>query len=419
MTAKVRKLVRGEERAFVESVHTPFLDPPTEDPDSEWNLDHWASRTDVERSWVAEARGRFVANCATHTMDLTVPGGPGQPCPIIPMGGLTAVGVHPTHRRQGLLSQMMSIMLEDCRRRGEPVAGLIASESVIYGRFGFGHATNRVKLRIDSGRSQFVRPAAAVDLELVNRDAASKVMAAIFESQRTTRPGEPNRSSGAWDLITADRAEQRGGGRGLFVAVCDGGFVRYRARDYEILHGERSEILVEELRGMTPEIEAALWRFVFDLDLIGPVIAKCRPVDEPLRWRLADPRQLQATRVDDFLWLRILDVPAALEGRGYRRSARLVLDLLPPLAGDSPADPAVGRWVLDASPEGASCRPALPGESADLRMEITDLGSLYLGGFSASLLAAGGRVQELTAGSLDVADALFANPLAPFTSTGF
>ena len=130
---------------------------------------------------------------------------------------------------------------------------------------------------------------------------------------------------------------------------------------------------------MTGAVEAALWRFVLDLDLIGRVTALRRPLDEPLRWRLADPRQLQVTHVEDRLYVRILDVPAAFAARGYRREGRLVFDVQSLPAGDGKPDATPGRWVLDAGPDGATCRPARAGENADLRLGVTELGALYLG----------------------------------------
>jgi predicted acetyltransferase len=206
----------------------------------------------------------------------------------------------------------------------------------------------------------------------------------------------------------------------LFVAVCDEGYVAYRADEDDVMRARYPRVVVEDLRGMTPAVEAALWRFVFDLDLVGQVIAKRRPLDEPLRWRLADARQLRVIAVDDRLHVRLLDVAAAFEARGYRRSDRLVLEVAPPDDRlDGQPDQAPGRWVLEAGPEGASCRPARVGEAPDLKFGLTELGSLYLGGFPASALAAGGRIEELRPGSLDRADALFATSPAPCTGTGF
>jgi predicted acetyltransferase len=399
----MRLIEAGEEERFVRSVMVPFLDPPNEEDGEE--LAHWVSTLESDRAWVQDDRGRFVANGAIDSMDLTVPGGG-----TVKMAGVTAVGVHPTHRRRGFLTQMMALMLSDARRRGEPVAGLLASESVIYGRFGFGHATDDHKLQIRSDRSAFTRPGPDLELSLLEKDEALKVLPELFDRCRRARAGEPNRTVERWEWLLKDRARIREGGRASFLAACDEGFVRYRVAANE------EDLLVEDLMGTSPEVEAGLWRFVLDIDLIDHVVAKRRPVDEPVRWRLADPRQLEVKAVDDYLYLRVLDVAAALEARRYHRRGRLVLEITqPPVAEEQ--DP--GRWVLDAGPGGAECRRATASDTSDLRMEITDLGSIYLGGFKPSTLAAAGRVEELTAGSLDVADAVFSTPLAPRTATGF
>ena len=406
--------------AFVQSVRVPFLDPATDDADDRKADERWAAHTDVSRAWVAVDHGRFVANACNISLDLTLPAYAGQAAPVLPFAGVSAVGVHPTHRRRGLLRQLMAKVLEDARARGEAFAGLLASESVIYGRFGFGHATTAHELTIDSSRAAFQAPAPALDLRLLERDEARKVLPDLFDRQRRSRPGEPSRDAGLWEDIFDDRPSRRHGGGGLFVAVCDDGYVAYRAHEDDVMRAAYPRVVIEELRGMTPAVEAGLWRFVFDLDLVGTVTALRRPVDEPLRWRLADPRQLRVTAVDDRLYVRILDVRAAFEARGYRRADRLVFDVMPPSDSlDGQADPAPGRWVLEAGPDGASCRAARRGEQADLRLGLTELGAIYLGGFPASSLAAAGRIEEVRAGSLDRADVLLATSPAPLTGTGF
>jgi predicted acetyltransferase len=336
------------------------------------------------------------------------------------MAGVTGVGVHPTHRRRGLLRSLMTNMLDDARSRAEPVAGLNASESGIYGRFGFGLASDMVELSIDTRESGFATDAPILELRLIDKDEAMKVLPEIFDRQRLTRAGEPSRSSQTWDAWLADPRGDRNREGGLFHAVCDAGYVSYRTGGpARFMRAERFDVIVEELRGMTAEVEAVLWRFVLDLDLVGRVTAKHRPVDEPLRWRLLDPRQLQTRYVFDQLYIRILDVPAALQARGYRSAGRIVLDVLSPAAEDGFDDAAPGRWVLEAGPDGASCRPARRGEAAELRLDVTALGSLFLGGFRASLLAMGGRIEELRAGSLELADTLFLTQPAPLSATGF
>lgn len=415
MAATLRRLQRGEEAAFVRSVRVPFLDPNTGSAEDEAADQRRAARIETERMWVVEDRGQFVGNGGVRTMDVTVAGSPGKPCPIVRMGGVTAVGIHPTHRRRGLLTQMMANMLDDCRERDEPVAGLIASESVIYGRFGFGLASDSAEYRIDSSRSAFQPEPAPREIRLIDHTEASKTLPGIFDAARTARGGEPNRTPAFWEEVLADKPADRHGVSGLFFAVTDDGYVAYRARhDSDVLSAERVEIVVEEVAAADAETNAALWRFVLDLDLIGHVTFRRRPLDEPVRWRLADPRQLQTKTVNDRLYLRILDVPAALTARGYATAATLTIDVLPDATAG--ADRAVGTWLLDAGPDGAECRK---GTDIDIRLNVTALGSLYLGGVSASTLCAAGLIEELTPGSLARADRLFAAVPAPSTVTGF
>jgi predicted acetyltransferase len=420
MDVEVRPLRPGEELAFVQSERVPFLDPATDDHEARHNDERAVAHLETDRAWVAEDRGRFVGNANIYSLDLTLPASPGQLAPVLPLAGVSGVGVHPTHRRRGLLRRLMAAMHDDARRRGEAIAGLIASESVIYGRFGYGHATTGIEVTIDSRRSDFLVPAPQLDLRLVDRDEAAKILPELFDRVRRARAGEPSRDAAVWEDYLADRAPRRNGGSGLFIAVCEDGYVTYRAHDADIMRAEYPRVVIQEVRGRTPAVEAGLWRFVLDLDLVGEVTAKRRPVDEPLRWRLADPRQLKVDVVRDRLYLRILDVPTAFESRGYRRPGRLVLDVLPPSdEPDGSPDPAVGRWLLEAGPDGASCRRAPTGEDADLRLGVTELGALYLGGVASSTLAAAGRLEELRAGSLDWADALLATSPAPLTGTGF
>jgi predicted acetyltransferase len=186
-----------------------------------------------------------------------------------------------------------------------------------------------------------------------------------------------------------------------------------------MFRGRRARIVVDELRGTTPEVEAALWRFLLDLDLVGPVTVKRCAVDEPVRWRLADPRQLRTSAVEDRLYVRVLDTAAAFEARGYQAEGRLVLDVAPPDSDEGDVDGAPGRWVLEAGPDGASCRRARTGDDVDLRLGLPALGTLLMGGFAASTLAAGGRVEEARRGALRQADLLFGTRPAPRSGTGF
>ena len=420
MEPVVRKLRPGEEPDFRRSVMIPFLDPFAGDPDQVADFDLWAAKSELDRIWVVDSDDGFVVNAAIYSLDVTLPAAAGQPCPTMAMAGVSAVGVHPTHRRKGLLRQLIRAMHDDARNRGEAIAGLEASESVIYGRFGYGLAATLAEYTIDSRAAAFAVPAPDVGLSLIDKEEALTRLPAIFDRQRRTRAGEVDRSPAYWVQALADPPHDRGGLSARFHLVCDEGYVLYRAdHDAEMFRGRRVGLVAEELRGTTAEVEAALWRFVLDLDLVGQVTVKRRPVDEPVRWRLADPRQLMTTSIEDRLYVRILDTTAAFESRGYQADGRLVLDVVAPRSPEGADDGAPGRWVLEAGPEGASCRRARVGEDADLRLGLAALGTLFMGGFPASVLAAGGRIEEVRAGALTEADALLTTRPSPRSGTGF
>jgi predicted acetyltransferase len=417
VTVDVRLIEPGEEDAWVRSVSVPFLDQAT--PDA---YEHWRPHLEASRTWVAVDGDRFVGNSCVFTRDLTLPGRAGEPAVTVPMAAISGVGVHPTHRRRGILRRLMGAMLADARQRGEPLAGLQASEAGIYGRFGFGCATTVAEVTIPSRGTRFARSAPELDLRLCDAAEGAKVLPDLFDRLRRTRPGQVSRDDAFWTDFWVDRPLIRHGATARFYAVGEDGFATWRIAEGWPAPGP-TRMLVEDLAGADPDIEAGLWRFLLDVDLVSEVVAS-RPVDEPLRWRLADPRRLHVTAVRDFLWLSVLDVPAALTARGYRRADRLVLDVLPADAPVDPGgrdgtDPAAGRWVLEAGPEGSACRAARPGEAADLRLGAADLGPVLLGGVEPSILAAAGRISELRPGALDRGDALFAAHPRPFSQTGF
>jgi predicted acetyltransferase len=171
-------------------------------------------------------------------------------------------------------------------------------------------------------------------------------------------------------------------------------------------------VRVGALHGLTPEADAALWRYCLDLDLAATVRLRDRPLDEPIRWRLADPRRLRTVHVGDQLWLRLLDLPAALAARRYAAAGELVLEVTDTLR---PANQ--GRFRLEGGPDGADCRPTA--DRADLALDVADLGAAYLGGARLATMARAGRVAELTPGALLRADAMLASDPAPWSTTHF
>jgi predicted acetyltransferase len=387
---------------------------------TEADLELWRKAVDLDRTLAVFERDEVVASADSYWFDLTLPGGP-----TLPVAGVTRVAVRGTHRRRGLLTALMRSLLDQAHGRGEAVAILTASEGAIYGRFGYGLATVQASVELSTAHAGFARPVERSGrLSQVDGETARKVAPTVHDRVRRRQPGDVERQDWYWDIHFADPQWAREGASGLFHVVheSDGGepdgYAAYRWKDNWKRGNPANEVVVVDALADTPAVEAQLWRHLLDLDLAAKVSAWTRPVDDPLRWLLADPRRLEVTSVRDDLWVRLLDLPAALGARLYGAAGRLVLEL-----GDGFCPWNEGGWSLEAGPDGTGrARRTGPREPADLRLGVAELGTLFLAGVRASDLARAGRVEELTPGSLARADALFgpvsAEPV-PFCRTGF
>lgn len=367
-----------------------------------------------ERSLGAVDGSEWVGATGAFTFELTLPGGT-----TAPAAGVTMVGVAQTHRRRGVLTSLMAAQLDDVAERGDPFAILTASESSIYGRFGYGPATFMSAFELRTDRSQFREPVAGPGrLQVVRLAEAGDVLATAYERCRRQRAGAVSRRKEYWQLVQRDRTSRRDGASALFVVIHtdeDGdadGYATYRLKQRWPSGLPDHTAVVSDLYGADPDVEATLWRFLCDVDLVAKVHAENRPVDDPVRWRLVEPRQLRTTDVSDWLWVRVLDVPAALAARRYTTEDSLVLsveDRFRPVSG--------GRFRLETGPDGARCEPT--DASADLILGAEELGAVVLGGVAPSLLARVGRIDEPTPGALARADAAFLTSPAPFCGTMF
>ncbi len=381
---------------------------------------------DFEQDWAIGVHdgGDLVATACATPLELTLPAGPGRPFPVLGVAGVTCVGVLPTHRRRGLLRQMMAYQLAQFREREIPVAILTASESVIYGRFGYGLASSHQSLEIATRRSAFRElPYLALPGEgrvhIVGKDEAAKVLPSLHAEARVLRPGEIDRAEARWTGILDDPERHRHGTSARMYVVHEDatgkpdGYASYRFQ-YQADGPSRGHrvVVVEDIYSLVAAVQARLWRYLLDLDLVEELRTGARPVDEALRWMLADPRQLRTTGLGDMLWAKLVDIPAALSARGYATSTELVLEL-------RGAGERLGRYRLETGPGAADCRRAKAGEKTDLVLGLGDLAAVYLGGCRPSVLAAAGRVQEARPGALARADAAFTGPLAPFCGTHF
>ncbi|WTD01489.1 GNAT family N-acetyltransferase [Streptomyces albidoflavus] len=386
---------------FVDTLHAAFgLFPET--PVDGGGL--WWSALETDRCLLAStADGRPVGTAATYSFELTLPGGA-----VVPAGGLTAVGVLPTHRRQGVLSALMRQHLADLRARGESVAVLLSSEAPIYGRFGYGPATYTSKLTLTRGKAALAVPRARGEapapetgsVEVVRRDGCGDLLEEVYDRYRRTQPGALSRPHRWWEL-RAGQPPLSPAPR--YIAVhrdADGapdGYASYAV--------EAGTLTVDEIIATDDAVFTALVRYVLGHDLVSEVVLRHVPADHPLRWQLADFRAAEVSGVTDWLWVRLLDVSGALTARGWSVDGELVLDVDDPFLGEK------GRYLLTVRDGKADCAPT--DRAPDLSLDIRDLGSLYLGGTAPSTLVRAGHVTAHHPGAAALADALFRTERAP------
>lgn len=409
MSIELRAIAEDEHPAFqlVESTGFGAL------PSGPEQLAEDRSVFEYDRTICAFDGDQMVATTTAYTFGLTVPGGE-----TITAAGVSSVAVLATHRRQGILRRIMTKQLDDVAGRGEPVAVLNASESSIYSRFGYGLASFFQSWEIDTKRAFFRdHHEDGFALRLVPKQDAKKDLMALYDSWRVERPGALSQSEAWWDCALSDHVDWRGGGP-LFVVICEpdaGGAHRGGFATYEIdqsAHIGHWRLEVRDLVAADHAVEAHLWRYLLSVDLIGTVAAVARPLDDPLRWHLTDPRQVRTTELRDFLYVRILDVETTLASRRYPVADDLVLDV-----HDELRPATSGRYRITGRPDAANCERT--DADADLVLGISELGSISLGGVTPRELARVGRIRERTPGAVERATAMFGWPLAPFCITRF
>jgi predicted acetyltransferase len=405
---EIRPTAPGDEEAFVEVLSAAFGQRPSPDRFA-------ADVADVAaiRGWHALAEGRPVGVAGLLDIRLTLPGGN-----RLQIAGVTEVGVLPTHRRQGVLSRLMTALLDDARERGDPAAGLMASEAPIYGRFGFGAADQVARVEVETADVSLREPLAeAGRLEIADLATAQAELPGLHERVCAVRNGMVS-----LPLFRSRRryrdADREVGGFGAMrftlhrdAAGMVDGLLGYRTKlDWGWSAGPHGDLQVEELWASTQEAEASLWCFCLQHDLMRRLTANWRPSDEAFAVRLANPRAWRQT-LGDGLWLRPLDPAALLAARRYGREDGLVLEVHEP-DGSSPR-----RFRLDGGLEGAACAPSTA--SPDLILGVAAVGSICLGNAPVERLQRAGEVEEITPGAVARATAMFRWSPAPWSGAFF
>ncbi|WP_411136125.1 GNAT family N-acetyltransferase [Streptomyces sp. C10] len=356
--------------------------------------------------------GRLSGVAGAHRLTLSVPGGQ------LPCAALDFVSVAPTHRRRGVLTSMMDELWRRCGAEGRPVSCLWASESGIYGRFGFGAATESHRIEIDSSRPLALRVTPdGRPLRLIDPADAPAVLAPRYDATLPQRAGRFTRDAAWWrdhvlDLDGARGGDDRDGFGAVRVVVLGAsgevpaGYAVYRTRGA----GEErpGAVLVEELEAEGAPAAAALWSYLASIDLTSTVRIQARPADDPLLYLVADRDQVRVTGQEPAMWIRLVDVRAALTARSWAAPVDLVVDLR-----DTALPVNAGRFRLTAGPEGATWLPT--GEAPDLSLDVRELASCYLGGTPLRRFVHAGLATEHTPGAVRRLDAALETEWLPFT----
>ncbi|MGP4023555.1 GNAT family N-acetyltransferase [Actinomadura sp. 3N407] len=366
--------------------------------DADYERDGWRPR---RAGRIGAYDGEVLAGqLASMPLRLAVPGA------FLDCSAVTFAGVLPTHRRRGILTSMIDRMHADAVAAGRPVAALWASQGVIYGRYGFGLATRAISLEIDTSRPLGLRTVPDPEpLRLVDAAYAAEVLDPLYTRALAERPGGLVRDSEWWTRSILRPLDPGAPGySGPRVVVHPGGYAVYRAH-------EDGTIRVVDLVAETPPVEAALWGYLASIDLTSRVQAPSRPVDDLLPYMAADPDQVVIKHDYGALWLRLVDVPAALRTRSWATDDTFVLEV-----ADDRIPANEGRWRLTTGAAPACDRTA---ESPDLTLSAADLAAVYLGGNRLAALARVGVVTEHTPGAVTRLDDALTVPLAPYINDDF
>jgi predicted acetyltransferase len=358
---------------------------------------------------------RLAGTSAVYSFRMAVPGGE------VPCAGLTWVGVHPQFRRRGVLRRLMRHHLDAVHDAGEPVSALFAAEPGIYGRFGYGPATQAVRLTIPRGATLRDVPGSAdlhLRMERVDLDSHADLVSDCLDAATAARPGRMARSAPAWRrMVLDDQPMFRHGAeaRRLLIAEdVDGavrGYALFRRRMTDADGGRDGAVQVREMAALDAAAARAVWGVLLDLDLTARVVTDGRPPDDPLLHLLTDPWSATPT-LGDGLWVRLVDLPAALAARRYAAPVDVVLDVTDALCPWN-----VGRWRLVAGPDGATCTPAQG--PADLTVDVGELGAAYLGWITLDALAGGGLLTAPRPEALAPASIAFSWPVAAHSAWVF
>ncbi|NQW16330.1 MAG: GNAT family N-acetyltransferase [Chloroflexi bacterium] len=395
---KLRAITKSEVPDFVKAIDLGFGNST-----SPSRIEQETRIIEPDRSFVVFDGDQIVGTIGAQTMPLSIPGGE-----TADASGVAYVTVKPSHRRRGILTSMMANQLAQSRDRNEPLIALWASEAAIYGRFGYGVATAVQNVSIKRGETAFRKnfEPAPGHLRMMSASEALPHMKSVWNTAMLTWAGMFERRDHWWGFTTADPEHERHGASDKYRAVYQDkggpeGYVVYRINSSEM------SLNVEELVWNTEDAHRGLWRFLLDVDLVDTIIYWNAPADDPLQWHLNDSRRLRRSELDG-LWLRLVDVKAALEQRHYAKDGELVIQV-----NDDFCDWNAGTYKLTVNSGVAEVVSAVA--DPEIILGVDALASAYLGGISFTTLERAFKVESRSGDALILADEMFKTERLPWS----
>lgn len=357
---------------------------------------------DPDRFLVAVDGDRVVGATGEYDLNFTAPGGA-----LLDLPAVTWVSVAPSHTRRGILRSLMHTQLRRYADEGALGTMLTASQSGIYGRFGFGAATQVRRISIDVARARLRDEVDATGVRIATADEARAAMPPVHERWRRQIPAGIGRSEPRWDAFVADLGAT---GQPLMYLLHADGFIAFRPEGRWADGHSVTKATVLLYAAATAEAHAALWQAMLSMELYTEISSEQLPIDDPLEHLLAEPRRVRTTGVWDGGWLRPLDIAGLLAARTYGVEFEAVWDVRDELFGH-------GRYRIKAGPEGAVV--ARTDDAPDVVSDVSVLGALYFGGHRLHALVAGGRARVDDPALLRRLDRALLADRAPFCGLHF
>ena len=396
-TSALKAVLDLDETVFGEPAHEEDIDSPA------------LNVLDDDRTFLAWDGDQPVGTCANFTLHTSTPGGGS-----LPSAGVTFIGVRPTHRRRGIMRQMLEALHADGIERREPIAVLWAADAAIYGRFGYGVATERLSVEIPHAHSELLDAPEdpSLRLRMVDPKDDYALVAPVYEHVRSSRGGVLSIDERWNERHVYDPPHYRDGATRVKTVVVEDdkgvrGFVRYALKaSWPSGRFAEGSVIIYRLMSSDIAAHAALWRYCLSIDLMAKTTWWNLPIDDPVLTWLEHSRET-TRQPNDAMWVRILDLPTALTGRQYASDVDVVIDVI-----DKRFEANAGTWRLTGAGDGATCERT--NASADLTLDVRTLGAILLGGPRLDRHARAGWVEEHTAGSMSATSAAFGWPRAAY-----